>query len=379
MAGKNKILSKLTVLSALAAACLALSGCFEIETYTTYVPIDFRSYAATSGSSVQATRADGSFVPVGQTVLPDSSSFGVFAFYQEGVIGSGTPALWSAGGWKPEYMFNQQVDFDGTNYSYTPLRYWPANDENRISFWAYYPYSAYVSGNTGDLKLFESDGTTPYSKTSVGLPKVSYTVSMDPAQQRDLLFDSFSNTDKTFDNCAPTPGTVNLNFRHALALVEFQIIEGTGAVINAMDISNLYWNGVCTDVTNLTWASQGGLDDFSISDVTVESSTVCRLLMIPQDLTVSNPVLTINYDITFDSSDPNHPEDIVFKGNSGSAALTSAKNEDGLGSAGITAWRSGKHYIYKIRAGFDRIEFEEVVESSDDWIMGNDNISVPQP
>ena len=54
-----------------------------------------------------------------------------------------------------------------------------------------------------------------------------------------------------------------------------------------------------------------------------------------------------NYDITFDSSDPNHPEDIVFKGNSGGAALTSAKNEDGLGSAGITAWRSGKHYIYK--------------------------------
>lgn len=371
MAGKNKILSKLTVLSALAAACLALSGCFEIETYTTYVPIDFRSYAATSGSSVQATRADGSFVPVGQTVLPDSSSFGVFAFYQEGVIGSGTPALWSAGGWKPEYMFNQQVDFDGTNYSYAPLRYWPANDENRISFWAYYPYSAYVSGNTGDLKLFESDGTTPYSKTSVGLPKVSYTVSTDPAQQRDLLFDSFANTDKTYDNCAPTPGTVNLNFRHALALVEFQLGEGNEANITNFEITGLYWSGKCANVaaSPLVWSDQASVAPYTVSGLSVTDGTICSLLMIPQTISASAN-LSINFDILYPSAVPElYPDPITYSGNTGSALLT---------SAGITAWEAGHHYIYKISAGFERIEFEEVVDSTDDWTIGNDNITVSE-
>ena len=87
---------------------------------------------------------------------------------------------------------------------------------------------------------------------------------------------------------------------------------------------------------------------------------------------------TVNYDITFESSDPGHPEPITYAGNSGSVLLRSATQQDGTTPAGITAWEPGHHYIYKIRAGFERIEFEEVVVSTDDWSVGNNNISVPE-
>ena len=53
------------------------------------------------------------------------------------------------------------------------------------------------------------------------------------------------------------------------------------------------------------------------------------------------------------------------------------KNAGGADDYGVTAWEAGKHYIYKIAAGLDRIEFEEIVESSEDWSEGNNNISVP--
>ena len=95
------------------------------------------------------------------------------------------------------------------------------------------------------------------------------------------------------------------------------------------------------------------------------------MLLIPQAIG-DGVTLTINYDITFESSDPGHPDPIVYKGNSGSVLLKDATLENGTTPAGISAWEPGHHYIYKIRAGFERIEFEEIVDSVDDWTFWTD-------
>ena len=360
------------------AALLLTGACAKLETggrvNSGDIAMEFRAYAPKPKSA--ATRVDtGSFVS--GTALPDSCTFGVFAFYQPGTVGSGIPATWSASR-TPGFMFNQKVEHYNDAYSYAPERYWPANEENTISFWAYYPYSIYNTGNTGALKLYSNAAcTAAYTKSSTGLPYAKYNVPADPAHQYDLLFDSFTNKNKTYWNCTPTPGTVPLNFRHALSWVEFEIIEGTGAVINSMSVTDLYWSGVCTDVENRTWTAQGDMDDFSVNNVTVNSAIICSMIMMPQTIE-STATLTVNYDITFESSDPGHPEPITYAGNSGSVLLRSATQQDGTTPAGITAWEPGHHYIYKIRAGFERIEFEEVVDSTDDWSVGNNNISVPE-
>ncbi len=322
-------------------------------------PMSFSSYA-----SKPVSRADADVVT--GTVLPDSTSFGVFAYYQQGVVGSST-AHWSDGGWTPAFMFNQEVEFDGSEYSYSPVRYWPANSENTISFWAYYPYGAYNPSNTGDLRFYESDGTTSFSKTSTGLPLVKYTVPSDPEDQYDLLFDSFASQDMTYESCA-TPGTVPFTFRHALCLVDLMIVEGTGAVINSLSFGDIYWSATCANPVTRTWSSHTDAGSFSLSSVTISGNKICSFLVIPQTISASAE-LSINYDISFESSDPSHPEPIVYRGNIGSALLR---------SAGVNEWTAGQHYVYKIRAGFERIEFEEVVEAGEDWSIGNDNISVPE-
>lgn len=333
------------------------------------IPVGFSSYAARPVATHAVSRADDSFVPVGSTTLPSGSRFGVFAFYQEGVVGSST-ARWAQGGWHPSFMFNQQVDYNGTSYPYNPPRYWPSNEENTLTFWAYYPYSAYSALNTGALKLYESDGSTPYSPTSTGLPKASYTVNSNPAAQSDLLFDSFAQKDKTYDNCMPVPGTVPLLFRHALALVEFRIAEGEGAVINSFEISNIYWSGVCADpsANPLVWGNWSNSGSFNMSSVEVNDGRICMLLMMPQTLQATAGI-TINYDISYPSFDPGHPDPIIYAGNQGSILFN---------TTALTAWQAGKHYVYRISAGYERIEFEEAVELSDDWAVGNGNISVPE-
>ena len=322
-------------------------------------PMSFSSYASRTVSRADADVVTG-------TVLPDNSSFGVFAYYQQGVVGSST-AHWSDGGWTPSFMFNQEVEFDGSEYSYSPLRYWPANSENTISFWAYYPYGAYNTSNTGQLKFYESDGTTAFSNTSTGLPLVKYTVPTDPADQCDILFDSFASQDMTYESCA-TPGTVPLTFRHALCLVDLMIVEGTGATINSLSFGDIYWSATCTDPSSRTWSSHADAGSFTLSSVEIDGTRICTFLVMPQTISASAE-LSINYDISFESSDPSHPAPIIYHGNVGSALLR---------SAGINEWTAGQHYVYKIRAGFERIEFEEVVEAGEDWSIGNDNISVPE-
>lgn len=366
--------------TSLALAAMLLASCAKVETAGRVnagdLPMEFGTYIPRA-MDAPSTRYDTSSFVLG-TVLPDSCSFGVFAYYQQGTVGSGTPATWNASR-TPDFMFNQKVEYFEGDYNYAPLRYWPANEENTLSFWAYYPYSAYNTGNTGALKLYSNAAcTAAYTSNSTGLPYAKYTVPMDPDAQVDLLFDSFANTDRTYWNCSSTPGTIPFTFRHALSWVEFQIIEGTGAVINSMTVSDLYWSGVCENPTTRSWTSLGDLAPYSISDITVSSSTICSMLLMPQDLTVQDPQLTINYDINFDSSDPGHPDPIQFKGNSGSVYLKDARNSDDSASAGITAWEPGHHYIYKIKAGFERIEFEEVIDAGDDWGTGNSNISVSE-
>jgi len=49
-------------------------------------------------------------------------------------------------------------------------------------------------------------------------------------------------------------------------------------------------------------------------------------------------------------------------------------NADPAKQYGVTAWESGHHYIYKISAGLDRIEFEDVVD--DTWTSAGSDISV---
>ena len=355
----------------LAALLLAAAGCARIETnsFSDY-PLTFRSYTPRSLNG-GSTKADGSYVPSGLTTLPANSSFGVFAFYQPGEVGSHT-GTWSELAtmhWKPNFMFNQQVNYDGSNnYSYTPLRYWPANEENTISFWAYYPYSAYVTDaeNTSALK-FDSGN---YAASSEGLPaSISYTVATDAANQQDLMFDIFANKNKTYENCSQA-GVVPFTFRHALSLVRFSfgsLPEGVSLTVTDFTISNLYMAGTLTDLEPATegayvWTPTGSRTTSTCSAADFSSNAAAFILM-PQsleDATPANePELTITFNLTTAAADGSDP--IQYSGNTGTVKLKYVDNHNPAND--ILAFAPGKSYLYTINVTLDAIEFSEAVES----------------
>ena len=272
------------------------------------------------------TKADGTYVAPGNHYLPDNSSFGVFAFYQE-AVGGNDPATWAYTPRTPNFMFNQPVDFDGEHYSYSPLRYWPSGTSNTISFWAYYPHDANHLPYAENLAFVESNGSTPYNASSTGLPQATYTIvsRTAPDFQQDLMFSNLV-VNKTYNNCTPVHGTVPLTFNHALALVEFRL-QALGTV-SSFSVSNLYWSGTCQDPTNISWTSLGDLNSLSMSPVswsTTQPKTLTCILM-PQTLRGD---ATLNITAT-GISDPN-------------VAIS--------GAGGISQWLPGKHYVYYISAG----------------------------
>lgn len=371
------VIHKLMVAALMLVALWACSK-VDVESRWSGEAMSFGLYVPKSVSKVdESTFVEG-------TTLPSGSSFGVYAFYQEGVIDSGTPAEWADGGWTPNFMYNEQVTFDGENYNYSPLRYWPANDENTISFWAYYPYSSYAEDNSKALKFYSSSARNEaYSSSCNALPVVEYTVNTDPAKQVDILFDSFGNKNKTYSNCS-TPGIVNFNFRHALSLVELEITAANGSLpagatinITALTLTSVKNHGICL-APDASIASASAAEAYwtgvdNVVNMTLEStSTSTKLVLMPQALAEDGSTghslvhLSMKYDIVFPAAhDPS--QTLSYKDNDVDAYLWKDDTDPDPAvdnSYGVKRWLPGRRYVYRIEAGLERIEFSEVTEAS---------------
>lgn len=337
------------------------------------IPVAFSTYAQRS-----VTKADGSFVAPGGDFVA-GAQIGVFGFYHN-------DSNWSTDAENiPDFMYNQLVTKqDDGSWTYSPVKYWPnetgasatSTNIDRLSFWGYYPHieaSAY-SDTDAELRFWKADGnySTAYSNAIAGLPSVTFTQSSDVTKQVDLMFTALEPTkDLT------KPGIndkVTLKFYHALALVDFVLTEGTGATVNNLKLTNILKTGTCADPTSRAWTDQEDAFVIEQNNVNAQSNVVLRLLAIPQKID-AEATFTLNYDFTFDSSDPTHPDPIVYKGDAFSVKLY--KNTGPVAEQyGVTAWEAGKHYVYKIKAGLERIEFEEIVVAGDDWNIGDDNILI---
>lgn len=141
-----------------------------------------------------------------QTVAP---GFGVFGYYTE-------QEAWSTSH-TPNFMYNEKISWStGDNkWGYTPLKYWPNNKEDKVSFFAYAPYDA---GSASNFAF-----TTVGSMTA---PQFTFTVNSDVKKQQDLLIAKQVNKVKqtTVDNAAiTTSDKVDFSFEHALARIGFNV------------------------------------------------------------------------------------------------------------------------------------------------------------
>lgn len=333
--------------------------------------------------------------------IPDGGSIGVYAYLHDN-------STWNDAA-TPNFMWNQQVTYhsEADIFDYAPLKYWPNEEDDKVSFIAYYPYSngAADDGTTYDV---ESTGVTPLlNNDGNGLPSFQFTVKDEAAEQVDLLVSDLVADLPQSRDTENDPGTpfhdlsiydrVKFMFRHALCKVEFRIVADADIrkdiahfriEENGLNITNIAKDGTLTtsyDGTNtsFTWGSHSALHGTGETDPTYQLpfKTYTPQLLMPQDLG-DEVKLNLSYEITFKSDGTSYhyygsqpgegdvisstlvaDKDYTYS-NTATLKLNGMK-EVGTGDP-LNKWLANHHYIYTIRLRANRIEFTgEVVEWGD--------------
>lgn len=391
------------VLTILSVICL-LACSSEETTRTAETTSQLRPIAFGDAYTVKPTRSSTIFtadkgIPVGQSI-------GVYAYLHDAENMDTRDFTTNI----PNFMFNQQATSrdDADYFSYSPLKYWPNDDNSKVSFIAYFPYS---NGAEDDGTLFSvaSTGITPTLVNSKqGLPTFNFTVKNAVADQVDFLVsDVIANMPKTRDtpddpgqpfNDLSIKDRVTFLFKHMTAKVEFRIVADPDIYkdivkfhLNSLNVTNLYTKGTLTPTytpatgeTSFTWSNQA-------TEQTYDFKTYVPQLLMPQLLHPQTPsdetktMLNIDYDITFKSDGTSYTydengvpvaaQDYTYN-NTASIQLNQMLRTGT--SSPVTEWEPNHYYIYTIRLRANRIEFTGQVV---DWgaTVPVDNIEIEEP
>lgn len=126
-------------------------------------------------------------------------SFGIMAYY----TGKND---WNDNGYTPNFMYNQKVTHSGSGWTYSPIKYWPTTQGDKVSFFAYAPFD----DSTTD-KGIELSGNN-----ASGAPFINFTLKDTPGAMVDLVTSNVMNKQSS-----ATPATVDFSFQHALSRIAF--------------------------------------------------------------------------------------------------------------------------------------------------------------
>lgn len=201
----------------LAAAGALLLSCSKDRTDliagSTPRAVGFGMYSGgvcTKGTAVEPSDIIGTASPSAA-----GAGMGVFAFMQEG--SEGQPVKWNSHKHaSPGFMNNQQVapttPGSSSDWSYSPVKYWPTDENDRVSFFAYAPYES--SKTWADLGIATNTAGTVMT--------ASVPVHDTKADMKDVLW-----ANPVLD-ASSSYGTVTFSFRHLLSRVSIAIAADNG-------------------------------------------------------------------------------------------------------------------------------------------------------
>lgn len=173
----------------LATLTLLMAGCTQNnETEAPSVPLSF-STAVDAQTRVTDLTTD------------NLTSMGVFAYFTQGDFNANTAT--------PNFMYDQEVERkDNTSpWTYSPVKYWPNNAKDKISFFAYAPHSSKMT----------TDALTMSGNAEKGYPTLTFTNKT--AQTDFLLATPLIDKDKT-------AAAIKFSLKHALTKVSFYVKNG---------------------------------------------------------------------------------------------------------------------------------------------------------
>ena len=300
---------KKNFLAMTALAAMLFAGCTSSDDLTTRetitkaneaaTPINFGTYMGKTSTRATVGKQGDMTTSTLKALQTDGGGFGVFAYYTGA-------SNWSTAGTStiPNFMYNQQVSWSSDHWTYSPVKYWPNNnnpadgsgatgsqDKNYLSFFAYAPYDDNISYITG----FSANNAT-------GAPTVDYTW----GAENDLLYAVQTDRYKYDSNDANDNGrvgdVVSFMFRHALVKVQFKVRRSNTS--HNVSLNSLSISFQTTGTFNLgtaLWSSLSGSGSYVFDaglfpiNVTGEPETAyvvgSTIMLIPGSLTT--------YDVTY--------------------------------------------------------------------------------
>ena len=235
--------------------CIGLSSCSDH--WDDFTPVHQEqaaplTFTASVTPAVTVTRADGSLVNRLETYLYHTN-------YQIGVFGAYTGENDWNGTETADFMFNlpmnihASTDYRTNALTYAAaegspatqqdsLRYWPnlkdgSGRYHKVSFWAYYPWTAVNSGDIDITPTQKTVGGETYGITSGGgMGSIRFQMEPDAEEQSDFMISELvanaSRDTHPLNGTTPTP--VQLRFHHMLAQVRlYAFIRCTDKVVYA--------------------------------------------------------------------------------------------------------------------------------------------------
>lgn len=302
-------MKKKLFLGLLAAAAVTFTACQKDEVINEVPqdqPIEFGTYV---GRDAQ-TKA--SVTDLDKMKVDDYTGFGVFAYYTG--KNNASDANTAMNGLNPNFMYHQNVKWDKNStpdnisddtWKYSPLKYWP-EDDILINFYAYAPFTDLSTNPTINV-------TTISTASATGSPTVTFAVSTEVSQQKDLLYANALNQKQSTES---SNGVV-LNFNHALSRIGFKAktteenenknqvtvksisISGnftTSATINLSDGSIKGDPTKDSDTYELTFTDNPTATGNSAVSLTADEGYI-MIIPTAEFVSTSNISITVNYDL----------------------------------------------------------------------------------
>lgn len=183
----------------IACAALTMTGCSNDEINA---PQQSQGNNAIEFSTYLGRNAQGSRGTETSTTSIKTSGFGVLAYYTEQADFAKTN--------KPNFMWNQKVTHNGTNWEYTPVKYWPTKVGDKVSFFAYAPY---VEGGDANGIVLSKNNVT-------GAPTATITLPDDLSQTIDFV--AAVQMNKTYNDSVKANNNVRFTLKHEMTRVKVQ-------------------------------------------------------------------------------------------------------------------------------------------------------------
>ena len=316
--------------------------------------ISFDGYLGRSAVAVNGSR--GSVVDIPALIGKDKG-FGVFGYYNS----STTDHSVSEPSFDANLFNNERVTCpkDGADWTYTPLKYWPA--QGHIDFYAYAPFE---TGKT----LNKKTSATPTTTT----PTFDFTVADNVAGQTDLLWANAENQTKEKNSS----NKVKFQFAHALSRLGYTVKlkeasyesvatitlkrivlagsaneatkafykEGTIDLSKAPSSEGL-WTNQSSDKQNFNWSSS----DKTLSNTGTKNPDNEYLFVIPQKFKTGSDQLYVIVEYTITYKDGSAKPTVSYK-------VSQQLSYD---------FEQGKAYTINLTIGLTPIEFDADVTGWD--------------